>query len=762
MKKLRKGTALTTTILVIFVCILIGSAVLNLVVYNYQLRTLDLKIKKVEYKNEIMMDKLYEITQSSIIASIGMAKKYAINAVDKAVEEEIYNYQRLEDERRRLSLEWQNNLGDIIFDSGEAYQEEMNNYVEENLGDEFKSMVFNLTDAGVQNQFKIQAAYNHVFQELYKYSLDRDYDIAIDEAISANLSLAEINSLNTLEENIRNVSNYADVVPNPSQNIFLSNKTGFNNKIKQASLTECVYMDNSLRFGTVNQCFVLSNEIWYKVKGTPTATVSADFVIAVPNFNDVASLEQKVVEFNNPLVGNAALIAGGQIKFNSGSTTNIYGNAIALGTSPLTAGVTLTSATANVEGKLITPNNIDLTTSTLSTSTVYYQNMFLKGTTQSNVNFNGDVYAKDDLEIETSKFTINQSTGNYYGFNDVNGSGPDESSSIIINANSIDTSSTITLNNLYLAGRAFIDKVLNVDNPSEMYKTGESIGVKGNYVVYQNPILDESSNYYINRVNYASYLYNNSVPWNLVNTFAGETLNTQIADFDVNHKWRYFVEAARNSIGSIRIPKITINTIKYMQGAGVGRIGSSGSFGVIDAQLFGNSDDPAFRTNCANEFELQTKYFGCGYNKKEYIFGANGWLNTITTAYTTSTQPIYISNSSITLSAAQLANYKVVIASGDITINAGTSGNFYGLMIAGGNININGTLNVHSSKNEIINMILTGAQDTTSTPERKLYTLFKDDGSGTRYVITVVGDGYIDIGGILGITNWNKKDWGYL
>mgnify|MGYP006908920769 CR=1 FL=1 len=69
------------------------------------------------------------------------------------------------------------------------------------------------------------------------------------------------------------------------------------------------------------------------------------------------------------------------------------------------------------------------------------------------------------------------------------------------------------------------------------------------------------------------------------------------------------------------------------------------------------------------------------------------------------------------------------------------------------------TFNV--AKNDVIRLILQGALDTTTTPAKKLYNLFKDDGSGTRYVMTTVGDGYIDMSNLIGITNWNKKDRGY-
>jgi len=753
MKRFKRGSALTTVILAIFVMTVIGSSVMSMVVSNYKLRQLDLAIRKAEYKNEIIMDKIYEITQGSIVTAIGMAKKQAIDAVDKAVKEEEELYAEYVGEKQRLNDEWINEFGDGEFASDEARLQALNTYINENLDESYRNLTFNFLTAGVKNQYKIQNEYNSVFKALYRYTLDRDPSIVatIRSSVLEKMTLTEITNINDLIDNIKTGDKYRDVLNNATQNLYFNSESTFENKVKQNLSDDVVHIASDLSYNQLTQKITLTNEILYKAKGTPTVELSADFIISIPDFNSVSAIDQKAVEFSNPLIGDKALIAGGKLNVKNG-VVNINGDAIA------SEGI-INSSTLSSNGRLATAGDIILKNAELTSNILFYRNLYLRGTELNTVNFEDDVYARDDLEIENGRYLISQTDGNYYGFNDVNDENADSSSSIIINAASIDSSSSITLNNLYLAGRAFIDEVIEVNNPSSTYKTGESISVKGNYVAYQNPIMNTNSNYSSEKVNYASYIFNSTMPLKLVNSLVGQEDN--IRDFDVNHKWKYFVDFCKYYPTLIKIPDITINSVKYMQGAGVGKADGMADYGIINAKLTGTAGDPAFKTNCANEYDLYTKYFGY-YSPRTEIFGNNGWLNILSSETNVDSQPILVYDGDISLNDEDIQSYKIVICSGDINITLESSGTFYGVMIAGGDININGDITFNSSKNDIISLILEGADDSASTAKRKLYSLFKYDESGTRYVITVAGDSYINMNSLLGITNWKKKDWGYL
>jgi len=755
MKRLKEGSALSTVILMIFVMTVIGSSVMNLVVYNYRLRQLDIKIRRAEYKNEIIMDKVYEIAQNSILTSIGMAKKYSIDVVDKAVEEEEELYKRYTAEKDRLSIEWANENAEVEFANENDYVQSLNAYIENNLDQEYQNISFSYLNSGVPNQYVINNEYDNVFRVLYKYTLDRNQTINLSEALTKHLDSAkrEINNTNPLIENIIEKDKYDDVLSNPNQDLFFD-EDSFNERIGQEISGDVVNIESELDFNVLSKKFVLTNNIKYKVKGVPATELSADFVISIPNFDDISAFEQKTVEFSNPLIGQKALIAGGILTINNGSQVTINGDALAR------SGIVGNTMNLSSNGKLITGGDIVLNNSQLDTNIVYYQNLFLRGENESIVTFRGNVYAKDDLEIETNNFKVNQILGNYYGFNDCNEEkGEDTSSSIIINSQSINSESYITLNNLYLAGRAFIDKVVDLDGNE--YKTGESISVIGNYIAYQSPITDTTSDYSSDKVNFGSYIFNSSRYLNLINSFVGKDSKLQLADFDVNHKWRYFVEFANSSLSSLTVPNITINDIKYMQGAGVGKVTSAGSLGAIEAKLTSVSE-PAFRTNCANEYDLQTKYLGY-YSANTEIFGENGWLNDITVDIESQPQNILVKDTGVLeLNEQDLNMYRIIICSGDIDINVSSETNFYGVMIAGGDININGNVNFVSRRTDIINLILEGADEEASANSRNLFQLFKYDYSGNKYIITIAGDSYINMNNLLGIINWNKKNWGYL
>lgn len=752
MKKIKKGSALTTVILIIFVMSLIGVSVMNLVVYNYRMRSLDLNIRRAEYKNEIIMDKIYEISQNTIITAIGTAKEQAVKAVDKAVQDEEMLYAQLVYEIETVKDEWKNSIGDIEFTSSEMAQESLNMYIDNNLDEKYKNLTFNYLSSGVQNQYEIQLEYNTVFQQLYKYILDRNQSLTIEESVKKYLEIDRIENIKTLLDGINEKTAYNSIMTNVDGNLFIDNKNRFNDRLSENQDSDIAHIKPELSYNMALKKLVLNNEILYKIKGTPTAVLTADFVITIPNFEDVSSLEQKVVKFSNPLIANKALISGGNLNILSGSNVNVNGDAF------IKNKIEVNNSDLSITGKMVTNEDVTIINSNITTGIAYYKNLYVMGN-KGKVIFNGNVYASDDLEISSSKFDVLQTSGNYYGFNDVTdiNSGADDSSCIIINSSDIDASSSITLNNLYLAGKSYIYGVRNIQNLRENYKTGESISVKGNYIAYQTPLADTVSEYNISNVNFGSYVFNNEVIMlNLVNSFVGR--ETQKSDFDVNHKWRYFVQVWNEVPDLLKIPNITINSVKYMQGVGVGRLTSEGSLGVISAKTTATAD-PAFKTNCEKEFELQTKYFGYLSDKTE-IFGDNGWIETLSNESEIDSQPILVHNGDLNLTGAVLDNYRIVICSGNLSITGDS--NFSGVIIAGGDINIEGNVNINSDRNEIINIIAEGGTEDSEVTMRRFFSLFKYDDSGTKYIITIAGNSHININNLIGIINWQKKDWGYL
>lgn len=109
------------------------------------------------------------------------------------------------------------------------------------------------------------------------------------------------------------------------------------------------------------------------------------------------------------------------------------------------------------------------------------------------INGNSNTYVKDDLEVNANNSKVDIS-GNYYGYGyvEVNGSERlNPSSSIIINGSNSSINLT-RLNNLLVAGRAYVDysslasNGLGITVP-EGYDTGESVSFIGNQEIYLVP-----------------------------------------------------------------------------------------------------------------------------------------------------------------------------------------------------------------------------------------------------------------------------------
>jgi hypothetical protein len=272
-------------------------------------------------------------------------------------------------------------------------------------------------------------------------------------------------------------------------------------------------------------------------------------------------------------------------------------------------------------------------------------------------------------------------------------------------------------------------------------------------------------------MSFGTYLTSDNVRINLVDNFIAA-----VSDFDAAHKWRYFMAYA-NSIygGTINKPNINIGAIKYMQGVGIGQIQEDGDTEVkIKGAKTSGTDNPAFKTNCANQYEAQTEYYGyypSDVSKRiSDLFGASGWINITDNI---KSNGIWLEKDPLvttTLSTTDLADYNVIICAGDIIINASADPlsptEFYGMIVSGGSITVNGNLKINESKSDIIDMILYGADNENSaagdySDKNKLFNIFKYDNSGTTYIITKTGEDFINISDLIGITNWKKQDRGF-
>ena len=368
-----------------------------------------------------------------------------------------------------------------------------------------------------------------------------------------------------------------------------------------------------------------------------------------------------------------------------------------------------------------------------------------------------------------------------------------------------------------MAGRAFIDGVesttrRNANNTANMiYKTGESISVKGNYIAYQSPFVGSGDyngdtvkgDYDVDKIMFSPYFMVGRK-----SGIDGDThLTINLADnyivpisyetFDTENKWSYFLEYASKNLSKIKKPNIGISEVMHIQGTGINKNSSTIVNGATVNGLIGRkiAVDDSFKVSKENKFEEFTKYFGYYPSdetkrkekisdwilfKNNEIKAQDGQLFTYVSKKnagklklawgkgSSSGEDIYIKipDDDETVNG-------IIIHDGDLTItdNCASDIPFNGMIIATGNLTIEGDVKITTDKDlvsEIIiqnylgNSVYTGGGN--SLKEGDLLGAFVYDDSGSTYVAIDVTDrsNIIDINELVGITDWKKTNYGRL
>jgi len=851
MKK-NSGAALTSVIVMFLLVTMIGVPLISMVVYNYQLREYDSGIKEAEYKNEVVMDRIATIIKTEVITAISAAKNTSTENISAITDILVNSYNSAYDNAVDSTATYDDsgnitNLGEVK----SKIEENLKGNLKEDYAGVEKDDIIGILDMSLKldsaqiNEENLQKVCNSIFQKRYHDILlgkddstsgifkaiyeDSEYD---DLATSRKYGTQELeldeSTGKTLASSLSVASKYEDSFGNP-----------WTVYEKGASLGNWLeFSDGRLEIG-IESKYKLNSKV-------PLTTLSATFIIGTPDFNAISSIEQQTVALSNPVL-DYGLIIGETL--NVDANVKVDGNVLARANGiskrdeivydkgiVINSGASFSSiekGTVNPgNGRIATAGDIIMESNTsLSTGTnpIYYRNLYLgdpnnqENSGSINVAFNGDVLAKDDLEINlNSTVNVSQTEGkNYFGYNDTNDDGPDSSSAIVINSTNID-GININLSNLYLAGRSFIDGVRSTNrvdtkhNPL-IYKTGESISVKGNYIAYQTPLINTadydndgvSGDYDVDKVKFSSYFMHGkkegideetNLTLNLADNFVTEI---KYEDFDSLNKWQYFKEYA--SKNTIKTPNVNIDSVEYIEGVGFDNSGSS---------LVGkNNPTGAQATMIAkgSRFEEFTEFFG--YYPEDETKRKNNIANWIKfgeekSALFEANEEIfytYISSSTKTskklawgtgsangediyikvLSEAKPIN-GVIIHNGDLTITNNCNSNipFVGTIIVTGNLTIEGDVTIVSDKESISELVInnylgsnayigtssTGEEDYNSNfaqgelLEGDLFKSFTYDGSGTTYVAIDVSDrsNIIDINDLVGITDWKKQGYGRL
>jgi len=896
MKK-NSGSALTSVIVVFLLVTMLGTPLLSMVVYNYRLREYDSGIKEAEYKNEIIMDKISTIIKNAVVDAIGTAKQSSTAEMSDINDALVSAYNSAYD-AAISSVDKYNEDGFTEKDS-ETYREEivtkleleleksLDNYEivtteeiigllalrNDPVGNEEKGTVkddIDLASAKI-NEELLEELCNKIFQKKYKEALtttvtnpepngkvninifDRIYDE--DNYLSSDITNVVFGDVNLPSDELTKKTK-AQSLKVESRHEYLGSE-GFEYIYPAGYVPDNAFKGNELRLN-VNSEYKFADR-------TPVTTLSATFIIGVPDFNIISSIEQQTIALSNPTL-DYGLIVGKTLDLDSDKTLIIDGNLLAGVTEDKDGdgkslgygiGILMNSGSSlrlldvydNIsDGRVATPGDIIMNkNATLETgsSPLFYRNLYVgnpKKTPESegaiNVKFNGDVFAKDDLEINfNSTVNIEQDLDttegknySYFGFNDTNeeDEGPDSSSAIVINSTILDNIK-ISLNNLYLGGRAFIDGVSSTtrmdkyNNPL-IYKTGESLSVKGNYIAYQVPMIynynGSGNDYNIDKVLFSPYfmkglkqgiedetnlaiklvdrLQDISTYLDKVDSTLPEPNKTNAAldmayeDFDTTMKWEYFLRY--NEInGGLKIPEnISIKNIKYIEGTVINNksIVGKDSLNAKDKQqalmigkkpvydeftsYFGYypEDEELRKDKITDWLKLGTGKEGQVASFYTYISPKGGEAKeTLTLSWNSTPQD---SDLFIEVKDGMTSIDGVIIVDGNLVIeNCLEDIPFCGMIIVTGKLTIKDDIRLIADKEYINSVIVENYLGTTYENggdvvlgEGDLFNTFEYDGSGTAYIAISIDEtdksNMLNINELIGITDWKKSEYNRL
>lgn len=830
MKK-NSGAALTSVIVVFLLVMMILVPLLGAVVYNYRFREYDSGAKEAEYINEIIMDRISTIIKNNVVLAISNSKDDSarnINLINDALintynkvydsavdsvppvpqdtidEEEINRYEQAvrTEIKNRLVSELQGNLDSDVIEGT-------------SLEDIIKTLKmddkeFDELHVAKINDEELKNVRNSMFSEKYHSELIGD-----GEGSGIFYSIYNDLKVDDLDIDVSKVKfGTEEMDKDPETGATLGRALKVKSTYMGWDGTDRTYIKNTIytetpSFDEESEKLRIGIESTYRLNSyTPVTTLSATFVIGTPDIEDISSVKQQTVALSNPTL-DYGIIVGKKLTIDG--EVNVDGNILALANNNDSEGIDINSGASlkakrgsNIsDSRIATPGDIIMRGNTVletGTNPIYYRNLYLGSLNEDapiQVSFNGDVLAKDDLEINSDSVTVTQESGSYFGFNDKNNEGPDSSSAIVINSGAIG-GIRLGLNDLYLAGRAFIDGVRSATRRDSngnalIYKTGESISVKGNYIAYQTPLVDSNLNIYdVDKVKFSQYFMKGQkvgmgedaeFTVNFVDRFIdikeGENEKTAYGNFDVNNKWQYFTEYDRLNRSSLRKPEISVNRIKYMQGAGI-------VSGEVVGQETSYPQNYAVMIEKGKRFEEFTKYFGYypkdeskrkenisdwikfGENSKQiqddnffvYISERNagnkslGWGS----FRASSNIPINVQNGEIN---------GIIIYDGDLTIKSDSEIPFNGLIIVTGNLVIENDANIISNKDLVSEIIMKNYLGSEyvyngSLEKGDLFNVFTYDGSGSTYVAIDVVDrsNMLNINDLIGITNWKKTGYG--
>lgn len=264
------------------------------------------------------------------------------------------------------------------------------------------------------------------------------------------------------------------------------------------------------------------------VTGTNTRIIQANYILTVPNYDDVFFGKGSTIHNKYLALEGRSLTVGGNMNVENVDILNIDGNIFVQGNDedsliPTNSkvydkyygGIKLNKSNINFKKAVITRNtfNIQDSTNVDIEGNLYAENLYAgkidkklvanDPVGESTLNVvnpdSGEVILNNDLALKANNTKIK--INDFYGINDKTVKDNSviakekNSSSIIVNGN--ENSAVEIKQRAYIMGVAYIDtkgKIINKETgekSADGYKTGESVAIRGNYRAYSVPDINE-------------------------------------------------------------------------------------------------------------------------------------------------------------------------------------------------------------------------------------------------------------------------------
>ncbi len=507
MMKKNKGSSLITVVIIFSILITVGTALLSMTIGDYKMRTKESKRIENLYGSDSGLDVAYDIMIKTFDSAtqFGDEEVKALKSKDgnpdspndtqyKEYQKEIYYWKHYNDDKDESHKISKTKIKEEI----EKRKKEIEILINKEFRRTFKNFIY-VNEAEIsKSEDDSNQSKEYKPNKLKELIEARKYVDSVSGIKEGDLSYKEV-SLTSQANKPELVADISDPENENEEEVYT---------IKITSTFE-------------------TKEANTNIIGTNTRKVQTTYNIVVPDYKDIAFSESISKVQNSTVLNDKVMVIGRNMNVNQYNKITIDGDIFVWGDSPTITnkvydkykgGINLKSCAINFNGEVVTEKTFNIENNVKSNinGNLYARNVYmgnLNGSPSENSNLTIKESKKDDNkgnisnknseesgqvvldnDITLKSRNTNVSIDNFYGINDKNikygnvfnasseGTNERTSSSIIVNG---DENSNIKINN-----KAYIMGVAHIDTFPE-YQTGESTGVKGNYIAYATPLNNE-------------------------------------------------------------------------------------------------------------------------------------------------------------------------------------------------------------------------------------------------------------------------------